>query len=74
MLYKKYHRSYVKQFRRGKKVIRFGCDVSHKATITGLVISRRDTFNTYIAIETADKCIVPLVYWSGQLVREIDAV
>ena len=50
MLYKKYHRSYIRKFRKGKKVIRLGCFISYKATVTRLVVSNRDTFSTYIYI------------------------
>lgn len=57
MLYKKYHRNLVKQFKRGKKAIRFSCDVSHKATIAGLVVSNRYIFSTYIAIDVVEEDI-----------------
>ena len=71
MLYKKYHRSYVKQFKRGKKAIRFGCNVSHKATITGLVVSRRDTPSTYIAIDVVEEDRWIIIYSEGSINRSI---
>lgn len=57
MLYKKYHRNYVRKFRRGKKAVKLGCFSSYKATITGLVVSRRDTPSTYISIDVVEKDI-----------------
>ena len=71
MLYKKYHRSYVKQFKRGKKAIRFSCDVSHKATIAGLVISRRYTFNTYIAIDVVEEDRWIIIFPNGSINHSI---
>ena len=55
MLYKKYHRNYVRKFKRGKKAIKLGCFISYKATITGLVVSRRDS--TYISIDVVEEDI-----------------
>lgn len=57
MLYKKYHRFYVRKFKRGKKAVKLGCFSSYKATITGLVVSRRDTYSTYISIDVVEKDI-----------------
>ena len=65
----------MSQFRRGVK-FNLNSDV-HTQTETaitnpfvGLTLSGRHD----ISIETADKCIVPLVYWSGRLVRVIYVV
>lgn len=57
MLYKKYHRNYVRKFKRGKKAIMLDCFSSYKATITGLVVSRRGTPSTYISIDVVEKDI-----------------
>ena len=78
MLYKKYHRSYVRKFRRGKKVIRLGCFISYKATVTRLVVSNRDTdtFSTYISIDVFEDIIKKedhwvIIYSEGSINRNI---
>lgn len=70
MLYKKYHRKFVRKFRKGVK-LEWYSDV-HTQTETaitnpfvGLTLSGRHD----ISIETVEKSIVPLIYWSGRLVR-----
>ena len=54
MLYKKYHRNFVKQFKRGKKAIKLGCYISYKAIITGLVVS---SSSTYVSIDVVEEDI-----------------
>ena len=70
MLYKKYHRNFVKQFRKGVKLEWHSDVYTYQATAitnpsVGLTLSGRHD----ISIETAEKSIVSLVYWSGRLVR-----
>ena len=76
MLYKKYHRKYVRKFRKGKKVIRLGCFISYKATVTRLVVSNRDTFSTYISIDVFEDIIKKedhwvIIYSEGSINRDI---
>lgn len=70
MLYKKYHRDFVRQFKVGVKVkYRYDVHIQTETAITnpfvGLTLSGRHD----ISIETARHTIAPLVYWSGRLVR-----
>ena len=66
MLYKKYHRNFVKQFRIGTKV---NLGIQTETAITdpfvGLTLSGRHD----VSIETDKHTIAPLVYWSGRLVK-----
>ena len=70
MLYKKYHRNFVRQFKRGVK-FKLNSDVyiQTETAVTnpfiGLTLSGRHD----ISIETAKHTIAPLVYWSGRLMR-----
>lgn len=57
MLYKKYHRAHISQFKKGKKAISLGCYILSKATITKLVVRRSDTFSTYISIDVVEEDI-----------------
>lgn len=72
MLYKKYHRDFVRQFKVGVKVkyryddhIPTETETAITNPFVGLTLSGRYD----IIIETARHTIAPLVYWSGRLVR-----
>ena len=70
MLYKKYHRNHIKQFRIGVKFrFRSSTGVSIKTITTGPIIDL--TFfgaKPYVTIGIFKHTRVPLIFWNGQLV------
>lgn len=70
MLYKKYHRDFVRKFKVGVKFeLRNDVYIQTKTAITNPFVGLTLSGKHDISIETAEKFIIPLVYWSGRLVR-----
>lgn len=70
MLYKKYHRDFVRKFRKGVKLEWYSDVYTYTETaitnpFVGLTLSGRHD----VSIKTAENSKVPLVYWSGRLAR-----
>ena len=70
MLYKKYHRNFVSQFKEG---VSFKSDnhVHIQTVISGPFIDfTLIGSKPYVTIETVRVTLFPLVYWSGRLVED----
>ena len=70
MLYKKYHRNFVRQFKVG-----FRFKLSNHVHIQTVISGPSIDFTLigskpYVAIETVKVTLFPLVYWSGRLVED----
>lgn len=78
MLYKKYHRNFIKQFKIGAKfkfMLSNGTEpiievIKEQPTIELTLMGRKPYITTeYIEHGTAEKFGLPLIYWNGRLVE-----
>lgn len=78
MLYKKYHRNFVRQFRRGarfKFMLSNGTEpiievIKEQPIIEFTLMGRKPYIAAeYIEYRTAENFSLPLIYWSGRLVE-----